>query len=164
MIKGYDLKSKIVLVMKYNLQRNIDKLAPSILATVLLILINLVWLGGSLIWTPEAKADAFNNQQPQLLVNSDIAENLEQKVKKTIDQTMGSGTSDQIEGKLDEAAANVQQKTGEVIVQVEGAMKRAKSKVEQNIGEIKSAAEKASSKIEKASQGFLEQVKGFFRK
>ena len=69
----------------------------------------LVWLGIALISIPVASAATLNNQ-PQPIASSNPINDLGQKTKETLDRTMGSGTSEQIEGQIEEATGTAQRK------------------------------------------------------
>lgn len=121
----------------------------------------LVWLGIALIFIPVASAAPLNNQ-PQSIASSNPIQDLGQKTKDTLDQTMGSGTSEQIEGQIEEATGTVQRKAGEITGQAEGAMKQVKGKAKQDLGKVKGTAEEAGSQLQETSEGVVEKVKDFF--
>ena len=90
------------------------------------------------------------------------ASNPAEQAKSALDSMVGSGTSEQLEGKADQAAGSVQRAVGKVTGQAEGAAKQAQGKAKEDIGTTKSALEDAGKEAQSASESMIDNVKEFF--
>ena len=144
------------------IDRHSKGITANILTICFLVLFSsLIWLGTTLISIPTASAN-ITQSQPQLISQANVAEDIDQQVKKSIDKTMGAGTSEKIEGQIEQTTGTVQRKTGEVTGQVEGAIKEAKGKAKKDIGKVKDTSEEIGSELQETSEGILDKVQDFF--
>lgn len=125
-------------------------------------LLNIVCLGFLLIPVSAASA-ATLNFSPQAIAVAESIEEAEAQAQETLDDTFGAGTSDQVEGQIEQATGAVQQKAGELTGQVQGAVKQVQGKAKEDIGQVKEATEEASSEVKETSEGIVDKVKGFFK-
>ena len=79
-----------------------------------------------------------------------------------LDQVVGEGTSDQIEGKVQRDIGTVERNVGKVTGQVEGAAKQVEGKVKSDIGRTQAATENARDNAENTAEGFIDSVKDLF--
>ncbi|MDY7015779.1 MAG: CsbD family protein [Cyanobacteriota bacterium] len=90
-----------------------------------------------------------------------------------IEEAFGSGTGEQIEGKVKQDIGTVQRNLGQASGQIEGAAKqvqgraeqdigRVKNKVERDINEVQRRSDNAASELDDASDNVVDAVKDFF--
>ncbi len=82
---------------------------------------------------PATALPTANNQ----LIADNAAEALDRKAKSGLDSVAGSGTSDKLEGKVQETVGTAKQKIGDIDENVEGGMQRVKGNLQQAAGEAK---------------------------
>ncbi|MBW4647903.1 MAG: CsbD family protein [Kastovskya adunca ATA6-11-RM4] len=118
---------------------------------------------------------------PQALADSGAIANLEKQnlliarnpVEEAVDNLAGQGTTDQIQGQVDESTGRVQRELGKVTGQTEGALRETKGQAQQSLGETRRAVDKASDKAEyqlekagekteDASENLIDKIKNFF--
>lgn len=134
--------------------------ANILVAACCLLALTFVWEGTALSSRTEAIA-APQFVSPQL-VAANTVEKLDRKAKSDLDAVVGAGTSDKLEGQVDEAVGTVERNLGKMGGEAEGAAKQAKGQAKQSMGEAKSAIDEAADNVEEASEGFMDSVKGFF--
>ena len=83
--------------------------------------------------------------------------------KSALDRIVGAGTSNQIEGKVDQAIGKTQEELGNTRGRVEGSAKQFEGQMEENIGKAKGMVEKAAYDAEDKSENLIESVKSFFQ-
>lgn len=84
------------------------------------------------------------------------------KGKSALDRVVGAGTSNQIEGKVNQAIGNTQEELGNTKGRVEGSAKQLKGQTQENIGKAQNTVEKAAYEAQDKSENLIESVKSFF--
>ena len=80
-----------------------------------------------------------------------------------VDDALGSGTTDQIEGKAKKDLGTVQKNLSDDLEdKVKGTAKQVKGRAKQDIGKTKNRLQEAGSDIEDASDNVVDAVKDFF--
>ena len=79
-----------------------------------------------------------------------------------LDDKLGAGTSDKIQGKVQQDIGTVKRNVGEVTGQVDGATDQLKGKVNRDIGRTQDAIEDAAESADDAAAGFIESIKDVF--
>lgn len=79
-----------------------------------------------------------------------------------VDEALGSGTTDKIQGKAEEDLGTVQKKVGNTEQQIKGSAKQVKGRAKQDIGKVKNQIDKASSELEETSENVIDAVKNLF--
>ncbi|MDJ0724997.1 MAG: CsbD family protein [Prochloraceae cyanobacterium] len=113
-----------------------------------------------------AMSDSIANSEivpvATIAFDSDTAEKLDKKAKEGLDSVAGSGTSEQLEGKAQQAAGAVKENVDKLSSQAKGKFEQAKGKAKEDIGKTKSAIEDASASVQDAAEDTADKVKGFF--
>jgi uncharacterized protein YjbJ (UPF0337 family) len=117
-------------------------------------------LGIALATTPAATAMPLEFHPP--ILGSDVVQKLDQKAKSDLDTVAGSGTSDRLEGQVDQAVGKVQKEFGKASGQVEGAVQQARGKAKEDIGTTRRSIEKTADQAEEASDNAIDSIKNFF--
>lgn len=111
-----------------------------------------------------AQAAAFDGDQVEYLAT--VFEKMDNKAKSDLDTVAGSGSSNQLEGKVDRATGVIQENLGDARddlgQQIEGAANRAKANVKETAGIAAKAIDNATDDLENASESLVEKVKNFF--
>ena len=81
-----------------------------------------------------------------------IVEKLDEKAKSDLDKVAGVGTSEQLEGKAQQAASAI-----------EGTIEQAKGKAKEDIGTTKSAINDATDSLQETGENVTDKVKNFFQ-
>ncbi|WP_413164495.1 hypothetical protein ACL6C3_01045 [Capilliphycus salinus ALCB114379] len=79
-----------------------------------------------------------------------------------VDNVLGDGTSNQIEGKARQGMGAAEQTLKEAQAQTEGTLKQAQGKAQENFGEMQGKSSEAGSDLERASDNVVDAVKDFF--
>lgn len=88
---------------------------------------------------------------------------MDQTAREMVDEVVGAGTSDRIQGQVDEAiGAATQQVSTTPSQQVKGSLKQVQGQVEQSIGRTKQTAEDLGSQVQAASEEFVKSVQDAF--
>jgi len=111
-----------------------------------------------------AQAAAFDGDQVEYLAG--VFEKMDDKAKSDLDAIAGSGSSDQLEGRIDRATGVIQENLGEARgdlgQQVNGATNRAKANVKEAAGSAAKAVDKATDSAQDAGEGLIEKVQDLF--
>ncbi|HIK31270.1 MAG TPA: CsbD family protein [Oscillatoriales cyanobacterium M59_W2019_021] len=124
------------------------------------IAISATWVGIALAATPSAIASSLELHSQFLA--TDVIQDLDSKAKSDLDTVAGAGTSDKLEGQVDQALGKAQRDLGKVSGQVEGAARQAKGKAKEDIGTTRQAIENAADNAEDASDSAFDSIKNFF--
>ena len=79
-----------------------------------------------------------------------------------LDEMVGEGTSDQLQGKVQQDIGTVKREVGKVAGQVEGATDQVKGRAKEDIGRIEAVADNAEGTVEEVAEGLLDSIKGVF--
>jgi uncharacterized protein YjbJ (UPF0337 family) len=110
--------------------------------------------------TPSAMATPLELHSQFLA--TDVIQNMDRKAKSDLDQVVGWGTSDKIEGQVDKASGKIQRDLGKVQSEAEAAAKQAQGKAKEDIGTTRRAIEKAADNAEDTSDNAIDSIKNFF--
>ncbi|ACB49528.1 unknown [Crocosphaera subtropica ATCC 51142] len=117
-----------------------------------LLLVSGLFLGTLTCNVPSSYAISQNNSSVMIAMDSDV-----------VDDALGSGTTDKIEGKVQKDVGTVEKKFGDDLEDnIEGTTKQVKGRAKQDIGRTKNAIEEAGSKVEETSDNVVDAVKDFF--
>ncbi|KST69978.1 CsbD family protein [Mastigocoleus testarum] len=111
---------------------------------------------------------AANAQSLYINTNSHIIaldyneSNLKQKAKSDFDKVLGAGSSDKLEGNVEQAVGNAQQNLGKVTGQAKGVTKRVEGRAKQDIGRTKDAAQDLASDVENKTDNAVDNIRDFF--
>lgn len=106
---------------------------------------------------------AMTLDQPQpLLAFGSTPKELDSRAKSDVDQVVGAGTSDQLEGYAQQAKGELEKSAGKVAGQIEGAAEQAQGRAKTDIGKVKGAVEDATDAAQDAGGDLVEDVKDFF--
>ncbi|MDJ0694183.1 CsbD family protein [Mastigocoleus sp. MO_188.B34] len=89
--------------------------------------------------------------------------NLKQKAKGNFDKVLGAGSSDKLEGNVEQAVGNTQQNLGKVTGQSKGLAKQVEGRAKQDIGRTKDAAQDLASDIENKTDNAVDSIRDFFQ-
>ncbi len=79
-----------------------------------------------------------------------------------VDDVLGEGTTNKIEGKTKRDIGTVEQAIKETQAEAEGSLKQAQGKAQQDLGELQNRGSKAGSDLDDASDNIVDAVKDFF--
>lgn len=113
---------------------------------------------GSVSPTP---AMALDQSQPLLAFGS-TAKELDNRAKSDVDQVVGAGTSDQLEGYAQQAKGKLDKNVGKIAGQVEGAAEQVEGRAKADIGKVKSSVDDATDAAQDAGGNLIDDVKDFF--
>lgn len=118
---------------------------------VCLVALTLGWQGILTLSTPSAMARG-----------NDMVQYERQNAQEQIDQAFGSGTSDRVEGQLEQTYGKAQRQMGKASGQLEGASRQAEGQAKEGIGRAKSAIDRAGSEVQDQGESLIDNVKDFF--
>lgn len=130
------------------------------LCLCLVIAMTFAWTKVSITLNDTANAAVLNSTN--LIATTDSIQEADAKGKSALDKLVGAGTSNQIEGKVDQAIGKTKEELGNTRQRVEGAAQKLEGQTEENIGKAQNAAEKAAYEAEDKSENLIESVKSFF--
>lgn len=107
-------------------------------------------------------ANAAPLQSTNFIATIDSIQEADSQGKSALDRIVGAGTSNQIEGKIDQAIGKTKQELGNTRGQIEGSAQQLEGKTEENIGKAQNTAEKAAYEAQDKSENLIESVKSFF--
>lgn len=100
---------------------------------------------------------------PQVIAfGSSDASNLKQKAKSDFDAVAGAGSSDKLEGNVEQAIGSAQQNLGKVTGQAKGVAKQVEGRAKQDIGRTKDAAQDVASDVEDKTDSAVDSIRDFF--
>lgn len=79
-----------------------------------------------------------------------------------VDDMVGDGTTNKIEGKVRQGVGSAEQSLKEAQAEAEGALKQAQGKAQENVGDLQRKTDAASSDLDRASDNVVDAVKDFF--
>lgn len=98
--------------------------------------------------------------------SSEAAAVARERAESQLDEAAGAGTSDQIQGRIQEGIGQIKEQAGDLTdnpqKQAEGIADQVKGRVQSSAGQAKSAAEDLSEEAEDKANGVVESVKDFF--
>ncbi|MGB7414596.1 MAG: CsbD family protein [Thermosynechococcaceae cyanobacterium] len=84
----------------------------------------------------------------------------DRKAKSDLDSTVGAGTSNKLEGAVQEATGTVQSKIGNAQNRAEGTAKKLDGRAKRDVGQVQGTAEDIGSEVQDAAKGITDSVKG----
>ena len=121
------------------------------LTICLLLFLSFAWIKTAFISMPSAKAETLDELPFVVALESEV-----------VDKVLGAGTTDKIQGKVEQDIGTVERNLGEIKGQAKGAAKQIEGRAKQDIGEVKSRMDEASSDLEEASESAMDAIKHFF--
>lgn len=129
-----------------------------------LLILTLAWLGVFTDINSTANAQVVEMQyySQAIALASNSGESIEQKAKNDLNTVLGAGTSDKVEGQIEQALGNIEQNLGEVTGQTKGVVKQVKGRAKQDIGRTKDAVEDVASEVENTTESAVDMIRDFF--
>ncbi|MEM7554746.1 MAG: CsbD family protein [Cyanobacteria bacterium P01_A01_bin.84] len=128
------------------------------------LILTVTWLGVFTDTHSTANAQGLNVQSNSTVIAFDYndGKNIKQKAKNDFDTVLGSGSSDKVEGKVEQALGNAEQSLGKVTGQAKGVSKQVSGRAKQDIGRTKDAAEDLGSEVKENTESTVDNIRDFF--
>ncbi|NJL88079.1 MAG: CsbD family protein [Leptolyngbyaceae cyanobacterium SM1_1_3] len=90
------------------------------------------------------------------------AEVVQERAKREFNEKLGAGTSDKVEGTLEDTVGKAKRQLGDFGTEMDGTTDRVEGQMKQTMGRAKDAADRAGDKAEDAGESLIDNIKDFF--